>query len=110
MLGSHADTGAGPTYSVSGRSPVVGGGALRTRESRESLPVEVEGRTPMPILAKLQELLEQEKVPYSVHSHPEAYTARAIAALEHVKGRMLRQPRQVRRPRQGRPRQACDRH
>jgi Ala-tRNA(Pro) deacylase len=43
----------------------------------------------MPILAKLQEFLEQEKVPYSVHSHPEAYTALEIAALEHVKGRML---------------------
>jgi Ala-tRNA(Pro) deacylase len=43
----------------------------------------------MPILAKLQELLEQERVPYSVHSHPEAYTALEIAALEHVQGRML---------------------
>lgn len=43
----------------------------------------------MPILTKLREVLEQEKVPYSVHSHPEAYTALEIAALEHVKGRML---------------------
>jgi Ala-tRNA(Pro) deacylase len=43
----------------------------------------------MPILATLREFLEQEKVPYSVHSHPEAYTALEIAALEHVKGRML---------------------
>jgi Ala-tRNA(Pro) deacylase len=43
----------------------------------------------MPILAKLQELLEEEKVPYSVHSHPEAYTALELAALEHVQGRML---------------------
>lgn len=43
----------------------------------------------MPILTKLREFLEQEKVPYSVHSHPEAYTALEIAALEHVKGRML---------------------
>jgi len=43
----------------------------------------------MPILAKLQELLEQEKVLYSVHFHPEAYTALEIAALEHVQGRML---------------------
>ena len=43
----------------------------------------------MPILTKLRELLEQEKVPYSFHSHPEAYTALEIAALEHVKGRML---------------------
>ena len=43
----------------------------------------------MPMLAKLRQFLEQEKVPYSVHSHPEAYTALEIAALEHVKGRML---------------------
>ena len=43
----------------------------------------------MPILTKLREFLEHEKVPYSVHSHPEAYTALEIAALEHVKGRTL---------------------
>jgi Ala-tRNA(Pro) deacylase len=43
----------------------------------------------MPILTKLREFLEQEKVAYSVHSHPEAYTALEIAALEHVKDRML---------------------
>ena len=43
----------------------------------------------MPILTKLREFLEQERVAYSVHSHPEAYTALEIAALEHVKGRML---------------------
>jgi Ala-tRNA(Pro) deacylase len=43
----------------------------------------------MPILAKLREFLEAQKVPYSVHSHPEAYTAMEIAALQHVKGRQL---------------------
>jgi Ala-tRNA(Pro) deacylase len=43
----------------------------------------------MPILSKLREFLEANKVPYSVHSHPEAYTAQEIAALQHVKGRML---------------------
>lgn len=43
----------------------------------------------MPILTKLREFLEQEKVAYSVHSHPEAYTALEIATLEHVKGRTL---------------------
>lgn len=43
----------------------------------------------MPILTKLRELLESSKVPYSVHSHPEAFTAQEIAALQHVKGRML---------------------
>ena len=43
----------------------------------------------MPILTQLREFLEKEKVAYSVHSHPEAFTALEIAALEHVKGRML---------------------
>jgi len=43
----------------------------------------------MPILAKLREFLETNKVAYSVHSHPEAYTAQEIAALQHVKGRQL---------------------
>jgi Ala-tRNA(Pro) deacylase len=43
----------------------------------------------MTILAKLREFLEANKVPYSVHSHPEAYTAQEIAALQHVKGRRL---------------------
>jgi Ala-tRNA(Pro) deacylase len=43
----------------------------------------------MPILTKLRELLETNKVPYSVHSHPQAYTAQEIAALAHVTGRML---------------------
>lgn len=43
----------------------------------------------MPILAKLREFLEASRVPYSVHSHPSAYTAQEIAALQHVKGRQL---------------------
>jgi Ala-tRNA(Pro) deacylase len=43
----------------------------------------------MPILAKLQEFLESNKVPYSVHSHPTAFTAQEVAALSHVKGRAL---------------------
>lgn len=43
----------------------------------------------MPILTKLRELLESNKVPYSIHSHPEAFTAQEIAALQHVKGRQL---------------------
>ena len=43
----------------------------------------------MPILAKLREFLEAHKVPYSVHSHPEAFTAQEIAALQHIKGRQL---------------------
>lgn len=43
----------------------------------------------MPILATLREFLEANKVSYSVHSHPTAYTAQEIAALSHVKGRAL---------------------
>jgi len=43
----------------------------------------------MPILTKLREFLEANAVAYSVHSHPTAYTAQEIAALQHVKGRAL---------------------
>ena len=43
----------------------------------------------MPILTRLREFLESQKVPYSVHSHPQAFTALEIAALQHVKGRQL---------------------
>ncbi len=43
----------------------------------------------MPILAKLREFLDANKVSYSVHSHPTAYTAQEIAGLSHVKGRAL---------------------
>jgi Ala-tRNA(Pro) deacylase len=43
----------------------------------------------MPILGKLQQFLDANKVSYSVHSHPTAYTAQEIAALSHVKGRTL---------------------
>jgi Ala-tRNA(Pro) deacylase len=43
----------------------------------------------MPILAMLREFLEANNVAYAVHSHPEAYTAQEIAALQHVRGRTL---------------------
>lgn len=43
----------------------------------------------MPILAKLREFLEANTVEYSVHSHPQAYTAQEVAALSHVKGHSL---------------------
>jgi len=43
----------------------------------------------MPILTKLREFLDANKVSYSAHSHPTAYTAQEIAALQHVKGRQL---------------------
>src|SRR5271169_242938 len=41
-----------------------------------------EGR--MPILRKLQEFLEQNQVAYTHTVHPLAYTARDVAAAEHV--------------------------
>lgn len=43
----------------------------------------------MPILGALREFLDAHRVAYSVHSHPEAYTAQEVAALQHVKGRRL---------------------
>jgi Ala-tRNA(Pro) deacylase len=43
----------------------------------------------MPILTRLREFLESNQVAYSVHSHPTAYTAQEIAALQHVRGRQL---------------------
>jgi len=43
----------------------------------------------MPILTKLREFLDANKVAYSVHSHPTAYTAQEIAALQHISGRQL---------------------
>jgi Ala-tRNA(Pro) deacylase len=43
----------------------------------------------MPILARLREFLEANQVEYSVHSHPQAYTAQEVAALSHVKGHAL---------------------
>jgi Ala-tRNA(Pro) deacylase len=38
----------------------------------------------MAILEKLQRALEAEHVHYEVHSHPEAMTARSLAAADHV--------------------------
>jgi Ala-tRNA(Pro) deacylase len=43
----------------------------------------------MPILGMLKEFLESNDVQYSVQSHPPAFTAQEIAALQHVKGRLL---------------------
>jgi Ala-tRNA(Pro) deacylase len=43
----------------------------------------------MPILRKLQEFLEANSVRFEVYSHPEAFTAQKIAALQHVKGHSL---------------------
>jgi Ala-tRNA(Pro) deacylase len=43
----------------------------------------------MPILGLLKEFLESNDVQYSVHSHPQAFTAQEVAALQHVKGRLL---------------------
>jgi Ala-tRNA(Pro) deacylase len=44
---------------------------------------------PMPILAKLREFLDNNKVPYEVVSHRQAFTAQEIAAVEHVPGKEL---------------------
>jgi Ala-tRNA(Pro) deacylase len=38
----------------------------------------------MPILTKLKEFLDASGVSYDVHSHPTAYTARQVAAEEHI--------------------------
>jgi Ala-tRNA(Pro) deacylase len=57
--------------------------------TREEGPSRIKRSDAMPILNRLREFLEMNKVPYSVHSHPQAYTAQEIAALSHVAGRML---------------------
>lgn len=41
----------------------------------------------MPIVEKLQRYLDDNQVRYEALSHPRAYTAQQIAALQHVKGR-----------------------
>ena len=41
----------------------------------------------MGIPAKLLEFLNQNKVPYQILHHPEAFTAQELAAIEHVKGK-----------------------
>lgn len=43
----------------------------------------------MPILTKLREFLDQNKVAYEVVSHRQAFTAQEIAAVEHVPGKQL---------------------
>jgi Ala-tRNA(Pro) deacylase len=41
----------------------------------------------MSALQRLQELLKENSVPFEVHHHPLAYTAQAVAEVEHVPGR-----------------------
>ncbi len=43
----------------------------------------------MPILRKLQEYLDTNKVKYQVLTHSEAYTAQEVAALQHVPGEQM---------------------
>ena len=43
----------------------------------------------MPILTKLREYLDTQKVPYEVLSHRQAFTAQEIAQAQHVPGREL---------------------
>ncbi len=40
----------------------------------------------MPIMKKLRELFDEEKVSYEVYNHPLAYTAQEIAATQHFSG------------------------
>lgn len=40
----------------------------------------------MPIMKKLRELFDEEKVSYEVYNHPLAYTAQEIAAKQHFSG------------------------
>jgi len=41
----------------------------------------------MPILTRLKEFLDRNRVPYEVHAHLAAFTAQQVAAAEHVPGR-----------------------
>ena len=43
----------------------------------------------MPILTKLKEFLDVNRVRYEVRSHPTAYTAQEVAAEEHIPGREM---------------------
>jgi len=43
----------------------------------------------MPILTKLREYLDKQKVPYEVLSHRQAFTAQEVAQAQHVPGRDL---------------------
>ena len=43
----------------------------------------------MPILAKLREFLDQNKVPYHVATHRQAFTAQEVAEVQHVPGQEL---------------------
>lgn len=43
----------------------------------------------MPVLAKLREFLDQNKVPYEVLSHRQAFTAQEVAEAQHVPGKEL---------------------
>ena len=43
----------------------------------------------MPILTKLREYLDKQKVPYEVLSHRQAFTAQEVAQAQHVPGREL---------------------
>ena len=40
----------------------------------------------MPILSKLKEFLDANRIAYEVRSHPQAFTAQEVAAAEHVPG------------------------
>lgn len=43
----------------------------------------------MPILRKLREFLDQEKISYEVYNHPQKFTAQEIAATQHISGKEM---------------------
>lgn len=43
----------------------------------------------MPILSKLKEVLDEARISYEVYSHPHAFTAQEIAAVQHIPRREM---------------------
>lgn len=43
----------------------------------------------MPMLRKLKEMLDHAQISYEVHTHPLAYTAQEIAAVQHIPGKEM---------------------
>src|SRR5512139_108412 len=46
-------------------------------------------RTPMPMMARLRQFLDERQVRYEVHSHPERFNATAVAEVEHIPPREM---------------------
>ncbi|MBI4525695.1 MAG: YbaK/EbsC family protein [Deltaproteobacteria bacterium] len=43
----------------------------------------------MPILRRLKEVLDREKISYELYNHPQAFTAQEIAASQHIPGKEM---------------------